>query len=206
MTSHDYDEDYYEHGISKGISGYEDYHWIPTRTLETANEIIKRSNIYKNDIILDYGCAKGFLVKAFNWLGYNAYGYDTSDYAIANCDEEIKTKIYNKDMVFEENQFDFIICKDVAEHIEKEELYNFLRRIYPICQKAIFIIPLGNGRQYNIPKFENDITHKIRQPIGWWLRKLEEVGFEVTKVSDNMDKLKPNWNSPMANIYVEVKK
>jgi len=206
MSSLEYNEDYFEKGEELGISGYTDYKWMPTRTLETANEIIRRSKIGVNDMILDYGCAKGFLVKAFKWLGYNAKGYDISDYAITHCDEEIKNQIYNKNIVFGENQFDFVICKDVVEHIEKEELYEFLRRIYTICQKAIFIIPLGNGRKYNIPKFENDTTHKIRQPIGWWLRKLEEVGFEVVQVSDDMNKIKPNWNSPMANIYVEVKK
>jgi len=203
----EYDEEYFERGEETKKSCYTNYHWIPTYTLSTAAELIKRARIGKNDRILDYGGAKGYLVKAFRWLGFDAYGIDISKYAIANCDEEIKKYMYLTDTtIFRENQWDIVICKDVAEHIEKEEIEKFLKDIYTICKKAIFIIPLGNGRMYNIPRYELDKTHKLKKPISWWLKKLEDTGFEIIKVTDNMDKIKPNWNIPNGNVYIEAKK
>ena len=37
-----FDRDYYEDGVRKGISGYEDYRWMPTRSLPEALEIKKK--------------------------------------------------------------------------------------------------------------------------------------------------------------------
>jgi len=204
----EYNKDYFKKGIKKKVSCYENYSWIPTRTLETASELIRRANIKKKDQILDYGCAFGFLVKSFRWLGYSAYGYETSNYALKNVDKEVKDVVWEHLPFIEKDNpiFDVIICKDVAEHIMPDyRLKLFLKEIYNhTIKKAIFIIPLGDGKKYNIPRFELDKTHKIRQTKQWWKKKIESVGFKVKVMNDNMDKLKPNWNVPNGNVYIEA--
>ena len=69
-----YDEDYYENGVQLGISGYANYRWMPSLTIPMAERMIEYLAIKETDKILDFGCAKGFLVKAFTDLGYKCEG------------------------------------------------------------------------------------------------------------------------------------
>ena len=88
-----YDEDYYENGLAKGISGYENYRWIPELTYPMAYSICKSLKIKKNDKVLEYGCAHGFLVKALNDFNIDTYGVDISSYALSKVDPGIKKKL-----------------------------------------------------------------------------------------------------------------
>ena len=54
-----FDEKYYEDGIANHVSGYENYRWMPERTIREATSIISNVNF---DTVLDFGCAKGFMV------------------------------------------------------------------------------------------------------------------------------------------------
>ncbi len=53
--------EYYEDGVRNHISGYEDYRWMPTRSIP---EALDNKNNFNFNICFDYGCAKGFLVHA----------------------------------------------------------------------------------------------------------------------------------------------
>ena len=77
-----FDEKYFEDGVRNRVSAYENYRWMPERTIREASSII---NAIKFDTVLDYGCAKGFMVYAMRLLGKDAYGVDISEYAIENC-------------------------------------------------------------------------------------------------------------------------
>jgi len=203
----EYGEDYFENGEEKQLSCYSDYRWLATRTLVTASDIIRRANIEKNDIILDYGCAKGFLVKAMRHLGYESYGCDISSYALKNADKEVKKYLFNVNDKSWNNfkEYDVVICKDTAEHIPYEKINDFLKEIKLMARKkVIIIVPLGDGKKYNIPRYELDVTHKIRESLGWWVKKVEDCGFEVIVVTDNLKDIKPNWNTPLANLYIEA--
>jgi len=90
LHKEEYGKDYFEFGERKGISCYNHYRWLPERTLITASEITRRAHIGRTDRILDWGCAKGYLVKSLHQLGYKAYGTDTSHYAIKNSDSDVK--------------------------------------------------------------------------------------------------------------------
>jgi cyclopropane fatty-acyl-phospholipid synthase-like methyltransferase len=200
-----YNEDYFEHGEEKGISGYTNYRWISTRTLTTATSLIRRANINITDTILDYGAAKGFLVKAFTWLGYDAYGVDISEYALSHVDEEVKHRLF-RPQELPKKSYDVIICKDILEHIPYDDINEFLRNIFQLSNRMVIaIVPLGDGQgKYVIPKFENDITHIIREPKEWWLEQIINAGGVPTNYSDDVTDIKPNWNVPNGNLYVEI--
>ena len=87
IDMHLFTKDYYEDGIRKHISGYENYSWQPTRSIPEALDI---QNNFEFDTCVDYGCAKGFLVHALRILGSKAYGEDISEYAIENCFPAVK--------------------------------------------------------------------------------------------------------------------
>ena len=82
-----FDEKYFEDGVRHRVSAYENYRWQPERTIREAASLI---NNIEFDNVLDYGCAKGFMVYAMRLLGKEAYGVDVSQYAVDNGHEKIK--------------------------------------------------------------------------------------------------------------------
>lgn len=69
-----YDREYFEYGVETGKSNYQNYRWIPELTIPMAMTIIDLLGIKPNESVLDYGCAKGYLVKALRMLHRNAWG------------------------------------------------------------------------------------------------------------------------------------
>ena len=116
IDMHLFTKDYYEDGVRKHISGYENYSWQPTRSIPEALDI---QNYFDFDTCVDYGCAKGFLVHALRILGSRAYGEDMSEYAIENCHPAVKDylSLPNKKI------YDLLICKDMLEHVEEDLLF-----------------------------------------------------------------------------------
>ena len=73
-----YDKDYFENGLGSTKSCYENYRWIPELTIPMANKLINYLEINNNYKLLDFGCSKGYLVKALRLLDYDCYGVDIS--------------------------------------------------------------------------------------------------------------------------------
>ncbi len=190
-----YDKDYYENGIPTQKSGYVNYRWLPELTIPHAYRLVKLAQIQEHEKILDYGSAKGYLVYALRLLGFLAYGCDISEYAVSKTHEEVVS--YNKLVAdgaipFSCN-FDWIITKDVLEHVPYDNLAHVLGTFAEKAKKCFIIVPLGDGTSFNIPDYENDVTHIIREDAGWWNRRFEESGLEVLKWSYDMSKIKESW-------------
>lgn len=190
MTSLKFDEDYYEHGISKGISGYENYHWMPQRSISEAAEICKQYPIKNYRNILDFGCAKGYLVHALRLLGRNALGYDPSSYAIDNSKPEVKGNVYNSIPI---DYFDLVVCKDVMEHIPEDQIIPTLENIIARANSALFVIPLGDDNKFRIREYEIDKTHVTKKDEEFWINKFRMVGYKVDEFSYNMGPIKEKW-------------
>ena len=85
----EYGKSYYEDGIKSGVSCYENYRWLPELSIPLAFEIAEYLNIKKTDSILDFGCAKGYLVKSFRLLHYDCYGVDVSEFKTTKASSNI---------------------------------------------------------------------------------------------------------------------
>ena len=161
-----FSEEYYEDGVSSGLSLYKNYRWLPKLTIPMAASIATNLRFIPSSSILDYGCAKGFLVKAFKYLGYQSYGFDISEYAIANADPEIKDNVFSNITLITQQVscFDWIISKDVLEHIPYEALPMVLADFKRVAKRAFIIVPLSaeSGQPYIAPEYELDKTHIIR--------------------------------------------
>lgn len=201
LSSVKFDKDYFENGIKTCKSLYENYRWMPTRSFPEAIDI--KDMFGSHGTILDYGCAKGFLVKALRLLGVKAYGYDISEYAIANrC-----TKFACNDM--REKSYDTIVCKDVLEHVPKTKLRAVLREIYNKCNIGAFIVvPLADGFKYRIKEYEDDITHVIREDEEWWITQLRDAGFKILEFDYKCGAIKEKWTKkyPYGNGFFWVVK
>jgi SAM-dependent methyltransferase len=198
-----YNSDYYENGISSGISLYTNYRWIPELTIPMAMTLIDEFDLTRDDKILDYGCAKGFLVKAFRLLHRKAWGVDISKYAIQSVESEAKPYCFlcnnGFSAVFYGQQgmfpyyFDFCIAKDVFEHIPLEELRKVLTDL-PVV-KLFVVVPLGDGEKFHIPLFEMDNTHIHRQPMLWWMDVFIDTGWQCMRSTTSFPGIKDAWDT-----------
>jgi SAM-dependent methyltransferase len=186
MTDNMFNEDYYENGITKGISGYQNYCWIPHRSYSEATEIVAR---FSFDTILDSGCAKGFLVHALRQLGKQAYGEDISEYALGHCFPGVEEYVSKPS----DRKVDFVFSKDVLEHVPLENLFKLLIDLRNRCNQALFVIPLGDHGIFRIKEYEIDKTHIIKEDEDWWINVFGACGLKVKSFSYSMGAIKEHW-------------
>ena len=183
-----YDAEYYERGALTGKSLYRDYRWLPEATIPMAMAMIDVLGIPRHASVLDVGCAKGYLVKALRWLGREAYGYDVSEYAIANADPEVTMFLGSAPPP---KVFDYAIAKDVLEHFTTDEVQEFLLTVR--AKRLFIIVPLGDGRRYHIPANEQDATHIIREDLMWWAQRLHEAKWRLQFARHRIIGIKDHW-------------
>lgn len=186
-----YNEDYFERGIELGISGYTNYRWIPELTIPMCARMCEYLQISDDDKILDFGSAKGFVVRGFRLLHKQCWGYDISEYALNNAPHEIKKYLSNN--LNEFGDFTWVIAKDVLEHVDYEDIDHIIKELSKITKKMFAIIPMGNEGKYFVPVYEMDITHLIREDLDWWQEKFEKNGFKISEARYNMKYIKQNY-------------
>ena len=159
----EFDREYYEQGPMTGKSLYTNYRWLPELTLPLAHHIAIDCNLDKHQTVCDFGCAKGYLVYALRLLGYDSYGVDISEYAISKAPKEVNGHVTCIEPLAEFGFYDWIVCKDILEHIPYEDIDSQLMMLRNSCKKMMVMVPLGDGEKYFIDAYEKDVTHVIRE-------------------------------------------
>jgi len=170
-----YDAEYYLTGPASGKSNYENYSWKPDLTLPMADWLKRILYIKENDTVLDFGTARGYLVKALRMRGVNAFGYDSSTWAIENCDEGVKGYVSS---TLPDERFDHIICKDCAEHVPLEQLKPLLKQLTAATRKNLLaIVPLTHHPDGPYLRDEDnaDPSHCNAWPLEMWMDLLREA-------------------------------
>lgn len=210
-----YDEDYYERGPVLGISGYQNYSWMPELTIRMAHKLVMELPIRPGESVLDLGCAKGFLVKALRILDVDATGVDVSKYAIAHADGEVREYCRHingsQDPALFTQEYDWMLAKDVFEHLVPDDLYDLLRRTRDHVKKIFVAVPLSaddDSGKYIVPQYDQDITHRIAKSMRWWTRVFEQQGWHMVRASHEFPGCKENWTRawPNANGFFVVKR
>lgn len=168
MTSK-YDADYFLNGPASGKSNYVSYSWKPELTVPLAKRLIEVMGVLANDTVLDFGCSRGYLVKALRLLDIEAWGYDISEWAVANCDPEVSDRIHT---YIQHDSYDHVWLKDCGEHLEVIELMRVADHLLKTTTKSILVIvPLSEivGGQYVRKEDDMDSTHVIRWPLEDWM-------------------------------------
>ena len=115
-----------------------------TPILKDALEIINKKNL-----ICDIGCGNGiFTGKIKDYHSCNLTGVDGSDYALSKAnkldyDKLVKIKDFSNDTLpFKDKTFDFVINKDVLEHlVNPSNLVSEIARIIVDDGYALFHVP-----------------------------------------------------------------
>lgn len=176
-------EDYYLRGEQSGLSNYTNYRWLPSLTRPLARRIADQIGLTTEQTVLDFGCARGYLVRALRELGFNAYGCDISAWAIDNCDPNVVR--YLKCQSLPDRSFHWIIAKDVLEHVPKDKLEQTLQALMDEAILGLFfVVPLAreNGAEYVAPPDNQDTTHVTRWTLETWIKYLGSIdkAFTVT--------------------------
>ncbi len=197
-----YNEEYFERGAVTGISGYMNYGWMPELTMRMAHFYVMNLPIEINDKVLDFGCAKGYMVKSLRLLDVEAYGVDISEYAISNCDTKVIKfckKIHGlEDAELFDKKYDWMIAKDVFEHISENELRILLKRSLEKVNKIFAVIPLAAENisgKYIIQDYDFDKTHIVAKTKDWWINLFSEMGWTLEKFSYSFRGCKENWTT-----------
>jgi len=205
-----YDEDYYLNGVKSGKSLYSDYRWLPSLTLPMVQRMIDFLGINKNGGIQDFGCARGYLVKAFRELGVNAVGYDISEWAISNCDPSVRDFVVLSPSLLYKS--DWVIAKDVLEHLN---IYDVATTLKSFSEKALVgvfvVVPLSTGisESYVVPEYEKDITHVIRWPLWRWVSEFHSAFDENWEISARyrVEGIKDNYAGwPRGNGFITARR
>lgn len=200
MNGDQYDESYYERGVETRVSGYQNYRWLPHYVLPLANALKWRylRPDSKSETVLDFGCAKGFLVKAFRLLGVEAYGFDISLYAITNCDPAVTPFVYCR--LPPHQKFSLVVAKDTLEHVSYQAIDDTLLTIRRLTDRTCVvtvplgdIIPGGKAKLYRIREYELDKTHVIREDECWWIERFNQAGFRVEEFHYDFPGAKEHW-------------
>lgn len=183
--------DYFERGEALGLSCYTDYRWLPELTIPLAHRLVMELDIGWDDVILDYGCAKGYLVKALRMLGHEAWGVDISHYALSAAPEDVRAFLGQPAaMLSMHRHYDMTIAKDVFEHVDPIALLSVLTSIRKSTKRMYAIVPLGDGHRFYSPDYERDKTHLIRQDENWWATQFKKANFSVEHVDLKREHIK----------------
>lgn len=204
LSSDYYDEDYF---TKQGCKGWYNKHAFMLEQpfhLYWACFIINSLEIGQRANVLDLGCARGNVVHWLREYSINGFGVDISQWSIGNrhCEYCIRSDIIS--IPFKKNTFDFVVCREVIEHIDCKlvnKVFNDVRRV--LKKNGIFLLsPATNrGRKEDIKQRSNnaDISHIcIRTPYQW-SSLLEDSGFtilykETFKINSMRFVLFNNWD------------
>jgi len=170
----EFDRDYFEVGNKSNYHGYPDDN-ILKNLKEKADLIVKFFS--SRAVLLEVGCAKGYLVKILRERGLKVFGVDISGYAIQEAEDTVEGFVQIADirgkLPYRDNEFDGVISVDVLEHIEEEKVSQVLGEFKRVGKKQMHFVTFGSGISPN----EKDKTHKTMKGQDWWGKKFEEAGF-----------------------------
>lgn len=119
--------------------------------------------------VLDAGCAFGYLVEALRDRGVDAYGIDISEYAISQVREDVrpycKVASITKPL---EKKYDLIICIEVFEHLEKEEIISACKNLSNHTKDILFS---------STPFDYHEESHINVKPIEYWVEQFSYEGY-----------------------------
>jgi len=171
-----FDRDYFENGVQTRKSNYADYSWqrLGSYFQQTARHIV---DLFKPERTLDVGCAKGFLVKALDELGVDAYGIDPSVYAVSNAHPDVGDKINldsARSIPYPDNTFDVVTCLDVMDHVPLKEVTKTLKELLRVSKEWVIIRVVTHEVEGDL-----DSSHETIRDREWWTERIEKAGGKV---------------------------
>jgi ubiquinone/menaquinone biosynthesis C-methylase UbiE len=116
-----YGKDYWDGDRKFGYGGYK---YMAGRWKPVAEILINKYNLTNDSSVLDVGCGKAFLLYEMKLLlpGLKINGFDSSEYAVLNCKQEIKANILKheaeKPYPFKDKEFDLVFSINTLHNLK----------------------------------------------------------------------------------------
>jgi len=204
-----YDDQYFENGKQSGKGWLERYRWLPRRTFKEAFAFIDTLGLDENSKVLDFGGAKGFIVKALRILEIDADVCDISDYALSFAPKGSWNSSIEENWKLHEDKYTHIISKDVFEHLNPSQLNMTLIKLQKLAPRMMCVVPLGDRGVYRIPEYSLEISHLIAENEDYWKDMFEQSGWSVSHEFKHIDGLKDAWylqNQNGNRVYIMERK
>ena len=133
--------------------------------------------------VVDVGCAKGYLLAAFNEEGVApVIGLDISLYALAHSDEAARGRVLVADLEsglpLKAASCDLLTALDLFEHLrDPMPVLHEVRRV--LCEDGKAYVKICHPRH---PNATRDPSHINVQPLSYWTRTFRETGFRWKRV------------------------
>jgi len=173
-----YGRDYFDGQRSFGYGGYHyDGRWVPV-----ADDIIDHYGLGITDMVLDIGCAKGFLVHDLYIAAPEAFGLDISSYAIRNCHPDVVGRLHlgsaDDLSIFPDDSFDLVLSINTLHNLPRSRLVKALQEIMRVSRGSAFV----QVDSYRTPEqkavFEDWVlTAQFHDYPDGWLKLFAEAGY-----------------------------
>lgn len=143
---------YYSKGYYTGDPRYAAYasyasdKWHITRNL--AKFLNKVKKYKKSGRLLDVGCAMGYFVEMAKKAGFDAYGFDASDFAVKKAKTKLNGRIEHgtiQSVKYPPKSFDIITMFDVIEHLG-DPVKDLKKLSTLLTDDGIMLIATGNTK------------------------------------------------------------
>jgi SAM-dependent methyltransferase len=181
-----YTPDYYGSASSKFIAGIERV--LALSTAVRARKILriwrKANQTENHPAVLDIGCGRGHLLRAFQKLGAITLGLERQEFPIdEKTDDSVRIgSIFDPE--YAKRQFDIIILWHVLEHLDKHDalLRDFASRLNQDGFLIIAVPDFSSLQQTLFSKywFHLDLPrHLVHFDRDWLERNLSKNGYEI---------------------------
>ena len=178
-----YNEDYFENGTVCGISGYFNYHWMPEMTLRMVHHMIQTLAILESDIVLDFGCAKGYMLYdlAQQLPNITVKGIDVSNWAIENSHPSVSSFLEVRDAkdlgIFKDKEFDLVVSINTVHNLPLEECKQSLRELERVGKACFVTVDSWNTPEEEQKMRDWNLTAQTMMSVGDWKSLFKEVGY-----------------------------
>jgi SAM-dependent methyltransferase len=166
------------------LYGYGGYYYHPKFWTETVKRMRSYYNLADDAIVLDIGCAKGFMLYDFKLLmpKLNIAGLDISQYAYDHAMDEIRPfiKVGNgKNLPYTNNSFDLVISINTIDHLPLEDCKQALSEIARVAKKDAFIsVNAWRNEREREFLFKWNITALTVMHVDHWNKPFNEIGYK----------------------------
>lgn len=176
-----YDRDYFEGKTRQS----------PPHTRDLIYPLAKRTAAFLHSRcrpkrVCDIGCAKGYLVEAFQTQGVpTVIGLDISLYAVSQGDATTRGSLMVADvqigLPIRSASCDLVTALDLLEHLaDPRPMLSEIRRV--LTDTGVAYVKICHARH---PNAHRDPTHVNVQPLAYWKRQFDQAGFGWTRVFES---------------------
>jgi SAM-dependent methyltransferase len=171
--------EYFDGDRTQGYGGYRyDGRWIPV-----AETFRDHWGLKSGDRVLDIGCAKGFLVKDLMAVcpGLEVFGVDISEYAIVNCEPEVKGRVWVANaawLPFPDDSFRAAISINTVHNLERDLCVQAVREMQRVAPRGGYIqVDSYRNEEEKALFLDWVLTAKTHADPEGWQRLFAEAGY-----------------------------